>query len=277
VVETAELLLDDSTRESSPDFEADMSRILTAARRLLGMVDEAFGPDAIEAGPIDTETLGSHLRHELRTPLNHVIGYAEMLLEDVEGEGQGALADDLRRIRAAGRQLTGMLEAALALVTGTADTTGEADSAALQPELDTIEELVTPDARVLAPLDGRILVVDDDEANRDVLARRVRSQGAQVDVAASGKEALEILRSGTFDAVLLDVMMPDMNGYQVLGEMKADTSLRDIPVVMISALNQVESTVRCIQLGAEDYLTKPFDPTLLRARLGACATGRSSI
>jgi class 3 adenylate cyclase len=270
VVESAELLLDDRTPDASPEFDADMTRILAAARRLLTMVDEAFGPDALETGPIDTETLGSHLRHELRTPLNHVIGYAEMLLEDAEEAGRDGLADDLRRIHSAGRQLTGMLEAALALVTGTPDSTGEANGAAPIEELETLEELVTPDSREIAPLEGRILVVDDDEANRDVLSRRVRSQGAEVEVAASGKEALEILRTGTFDAVLLDVMMPDMNGYQVLKEMKADTSLRDIPVVMISALNQVESTVRCIQLGAEDYLTKPFDPTLLRARLGAC-------
>ncbi len=270
VVESAELLLDDSARPASPEVGADVQRILSAARRLLAMVDEAFGPEALEAGPIDTEALGSHLRHELRTPLNHVIGYAEMLLEDAEDRGDDELARDLRRIHASGKQLTGMLEAALALVTGKADTTGDANGAKPAAELETLEGLVTPDARALAPLDGRILVVDDDEANRDVLSRRVRSQGAEVEVAASGKEALAILRERSFDAVLLDVMMPDMNGYEVLREMKADTSLRDVPVVMISALNEVESTVRCIQLGAEDYLTKPFDPTLLRARLGAC-------
>src|SRR5688500_3023577 len=270
VVESAELLLDDSAREASPELDADVNRILSAARRLLAMVGEAFGPEALDAGPIDTDALGSHLRHELRTPLNHVIGYAEMLLEDAEEGGKEDLARDLRRIHAAGKQLTGMLEAALARVTGTVDTTGEANGATPSAELQALEGLVTPDPRQLTPLEGRILVVDDDEANRDVLSRRVRSQGAEVDVASSGKEALEILSQQPFDVVLLDVMMPDMNGYEVLKEMKADTSLRDIPVVMISALNQVESTVRCIQLGAEDYLTKPFDPTLLRARLGAC-------
>ena len=92
VVETAQLLLD--SRGAAPaGFEADVGRILTAARRLLTMVDEAFGPEALEAGPIDTEALGSHLRHELRTPLNHVIGYSEMLLEDAESEGDDAEAD----------------------------------------------------------------------------------------------------------------------------------------------------------------------------------------
>jgi CheY-like chemotaxis protein len=269
VVESAELLLDDGDRGSSPAFDADVDRILAAARRLLGMVDQAFGPDALEAGPIDTDTLGSNLRHELRTPLNHVIGYAEMLLEDAEAEGQATVVEDLRRIQSSGRRLTDMLEAALALLAGV-EAPDEPGAATASAELGTLEELVAPDGRALAPLEGRILVVDDDEVNRDVLSRRVRSQGATVEVAASGREALEILRAGPFDVVLLDVRMPDMNGYQVLREMKSDTSLRDIPVVMISALNEVESTVRCIQLGAEDYLTKPFDPTLLRARLGAC-------
>lgn len=269
VVESAGLLLDDMERRFSPAFETDIGRIEVAARRLLGMVEEAFGSDALEGGPLDTETLGSHLRHELRTPLNHVIGYAEMLLEDAEAEGQAALAGDLRRIRSAGRQLTDMFEAALALLSGT-PAADQAGATAPDPELGTLEELVTPDRRALAPLQGRVLVVDDDEVNRDVLSRRVRSQGAEAEVAASGREALEALGARPFDAVLLDVMMPDMDGYQVLREMKADTSLRDIPVIMISALNEVESTVRCIRLGAEDYLTKPFDPTVLRARLGAC-------
>jgi CheY-like chemotaxis protein len=270
VVECAGLLLDDPAPNTSAPFVTDMTRILAAARRLLGLVDEAFGPEALESGPIDAETLGSQLRHELRTPLNHVIGYAEMLLEDAEEEGQGRRADDLRRIRSAGRQLTGMLEAALGLLAGDRAPVGEPGAPASVGGLETLEDLATPDRREMSPIEGRILIVDDDEVNRDVLSRRVRSQGAETEAVASGQEALDALRARPFDAVLLDVMMPDMNGYQVLREMKADTSLRDIPVVMISALNEVESTVRCIQLGAEDYLTKPFVPTLLRARLGAC-------
>ncbi|HEU4464000.1 MAG TPA: histidine kinase dimerization/phospho-acceptor domain-containing protein, partial [Gemmatimonadota bacterium] len=101
VIESAELLLDDWAPDASPELDADVNRILTAARRLLAMVDEAFGPQALDAGPIDTEELGSHLRHELRTPLNHVIGYAEMLLEDAEEGGKEDLAHDLKRIHAA--------------------------------------------------------------------------------------------------------------------------------------------------------------------------------
>jgi DNA-binding response OmpR family regulator len=79
-----------------------------------------------------------------------------------------------------------------------------------------------------------------------------------------------MVRAREFDLILLDIMMPEMSGYEMLGHLKADARLRDIPVIMISALDEVETVVRCIELGAEDYLPKPFDPVLLRARIGAC-------
>ena len=88
--------------------------------------------------------------------------------------------------------------------------------------------------------------------------------------AVDGRQALELLNSKSFDLVLLDIMMPNVNGYEVLAQMKASSSLRHIPVIMISAVDEIESVIRCIELGAEDYLPKPFNPTLLRARVGAC-------
>lgn len=117
---------------------------------------------------------------------------------------------------------------------------------------------------------GTILVVDDTEHNRDLLARRLVRQGHTVATAENGVQALELLRAGNFDLVLLDVMMPEMNGFEMLAYLKADPVLRHIPVIMISALDDIESVVRCIELGAEDYLPKPFNPVLLRARIGAC-------
>lgn len=117
---------------------------------------------------------------------------------------------------------------------------------------------------------GIVLVVDDNEANRDLLSRRLKRQGHQVAVAENGLQALEKVRSQEFDLVLLDIMMPEMNGYEVLKQLKADVTLRHLPVIMISALDDLDSVVRCIELGAEDYLFKPFNPTLLRARIGAC-------
>jgi adenylate cyclase len=117
---------------------------------------------------------------------------------------------------------------------------------------------------------GVVLVVDDNEVNRDLLSRRLQRHGHQIEVAYDGRQALEKMRQQAFDLVLLDIMMPEMNGYEVLEYLKADAALRHIPVIMISALDDIESVVRCIELGAEDYLFKPFNPTLLKARIGAC-------
>ena len=115
-----------------------------------------------------------------------------------------------------------------------------------------------------------LLIVDDNEDNRYTLTRRLQREGyANLTTAADGGETLELLRARPFDLVLLDVMMPGLNGYEVLERMRADSRLRHIPVIMISALDEIESVIRCIELGAEDYLSKPFNPTLLRARVGA--------
>ena len=115
-----------------------------------------------------------------------------------------------------------------------------------------------------------LLVVDDNEDNRYTLTLQLSLQGySNLTIATNGHEALDFLRSRPFDLVLLDIMMPDLNGYEVLEHMKASPELRDVPVIMISALSEIDSVVRCIELGAEDYLSKPFNATLLRARVGA--------
>ncbi|MBM2806179.1 MAG: guanylate cyclase [Deltaproteobacteria bacterium] len=117
---------------------------------------------------------------------------------------------------------------------------------------------------------AKILVVDDTEMNRDMLSTLVQADGHKASLAENGRIGLEMLKAEPFDLVLLDVMMPEMNGYQVLEQLKSDANLRDIPVIVLSALDEIGSVVRCIELGAEDYLPKPFDPVLLRARISAC-------
>ena len=116
---------------------------------------------------------------------------------------------------------------------------------------------------------AHVLIVDDDEANRDILTRTLARQGYKTDSAETGEEALRMLRHGGYDLVLLDVMMPGMDGCAVLAEMRADASLRELPVVMISAFDEMSNVVACIQSGAIDYLFKPFNPVLMRARLAA--------
>ncbi len=258
----------------------------------------------------------AQLRHELRTPLNHIIGYAEMLLEELDPGDTRELSTGLAALRADARQLLGLLNEVLAQgPTRPPDLVAARDT--LRPPLERVraageglrrqaagDDVLLPDLeriRVaterldellrhggLPPGDtgerapareepeegaahrGVILVVDDNEDNRDMLARRLRRQRYEVLTAAGGRAALDALKATSIDLVLLDVMMPDLDGYAVLQQIKGDPALRDIPVLMISALDELDSVVRCIQLGAEDYLGKPFEPVLLQARVGAC-------
>jgi class 3 adenylate cyclase len=116
---------------------------------------------------------------------------------------------------------------------------------------------------------GTILIADDNRVNRLLLARGLEHQGHAVVFAEHGREALDLLRGRHFDMMLLDVLMPELDGYEVLAELKLDPHLRDIPVIMTSALDELDSVVKCIEMGAEDYLTKPINPVLLNARITA--------
>src|SRR5947207_8038371 len=115
-----------------------------------------------------------------------------------------------------------------------------------------------------------LLVVDDNSMNRIMLSRYITKLGYRATLAKNGRQAMDKLQGEPFDLVLLDVEMPEMDGYQVLEHLKSNPHLRDIPVIMISAVEELESVVKCIELGAQDYLPKPFNPVLLRARLTAC-------
>jgi adenylate cyclase len=117
---------------------------------------------------------------------------------------------------------------------------------------------------------GHVLVVDDDALNRLQLLQGLKQQGYSTAQAEDGEQALAVLSEQNFDLVILDILMPNIDGFEVLRRMKDDGIQRDIPVIVISALDEMDSVVRCIEMGAEDYLSKPFDPILLEARVGAC-------
>ena len=116
---------------------------------------------------------------------------------------------------------------------------------------------------------ARLLVVDDNKINRMLLSRSLEAQGHIVETAENGKEGLEKIRSGVFDLVLLDIEMPEMDGFQVLESCLNDVELRQLPIIMTSAMDELDAVVKCVELGAEDYLTKPINPVLLRARVNA--------
>lgn len=224
------------------------------------------------AGEHDNEALSpANVRHTLRTPLNHIIGYSELLLEEAGDRSLEEFSADLQKIHKAGKQLLEFIDDLF-----DRKAPAERNASRLQKRVarDDIVYEVDPDLGLLPATDrtarGRILIVDDNESNRDMLSRRLRHEGYDICASTSGHEALTLLSTEAIDLILLDVMMPEMNGYDLLKELKANPIWRDIPVIMISALDEIESVVRCIERGAEDYLPKPFDPVLLRARIGAC-------
>jgi sigma-B regulation protein RsbU (phosphoserine phosphatase) len=241
---------------------------------------QAESPDQSSFDPSATSEAIAALRHDLYTPINQIIGYSELLEEEAADE-QPSYVADLRKIQQAAAQLHHLIRTRLELTLRGGDSATAVTVASPPGLLAAPRPLELPQDRVDDGEDsapalarparvGHILVVDDDALNRDMLSSRLMRLGHTVSSAADGLEALERVRQQRFDLVLLDVMMPRLDGYGTLKRLKADEEWRHLPVIMISALDDLSSVVRCIEAGAEEYLPKPFNPTLLRARIGAC-------
>jgi class 3 adenylate cyclase len=252
-----DILIEDARPNERADIIPDLERMREAGAQLSALTAQAV--DSSQGG--DAET--ARLRHDLRTPLNAIKGYGELLLEEAQDCGRDTLLDDLRKvIELAGRLL------------GEIDRLGETTAVPPIDIVGTVLQTIKPlgEADIAAhpnAIESHILVVDDNASNRDLLARRLLREGHRVTLAETGAAALALTAAGGFDLVLLDLMMPGMSGFEVLCRLKANTGTRHIPVIMISALDELDSIVRCIAAGAEDYLPKPFNPVLLRARIGA--------
>jgi len=282
IIGYSEMLLEDAEDAQPQPSIADIKKIHSAGNQLLMLVNIILDPAKIEEqhSEFDLETFGTGLRHDLRTPLNAVIGFSEMLLEDADDPAQEsdfmkAAVPDLRKIHSAARQFLCLIsdvvnfskiEAGLMMQ----ELKISSESLAVRHTMGIVRSLAyMPAAMPVTAEQGNLLVVDDNEINRDLISQRLGRQGYSVTVAESGYQALKMIRSRTFDLVLLDIMMPEMNGYQVLEQMKHDGKMQNIPVIMISALDEIASVVRCLEMGAADYLSKPFDPVLLKARISA--------
>ncbi len=275
IVGYQEIILDEARRLGATDLLPSLDKVLVAAVALNDLVnalrDPAFVP-AMDAGNglVDLE---GRLRHDLRTPLNAIIGYSEMVVEDLEmTPGAEALRPDLDRLLVEARQLLDGIDAIVDLTRGDAGSTGPVDA-----ELSTVDAVVAGLLDTLRsrentrrPEVGRVLIVDDNESNRNLLSRRLRLDGHAVVTAESGAATFAILEEQTFDLILLDLLMPVMNGLEVLARLKAEERWRDIPVIMVSGLQESDAVLKCIEVGAEDYLPKPCNVVLLRARINAC-------
>ena len=257
IIGFVDILIEDARRHDLADVVPDLERMREAGVQLSALIAKAVETARGDEGGI------ARLRHDLRTPLNAIKGYGELLVEEARDSGQGALLIDLGKVLDLADRLLGEVDRMVKVVAAPpVEIVGNV--------LQTIKPLGDSEVADPSSIASRILVVDDNASNRDLLSRRLQREGYRVTSVEGGAAALAMIAAEGFDLVLLDLMMPGMSGFEVLNRLKADGGTRHIPVIMISALDELDSTVRCIEAGAEDYLPKPFNPVLLRARINAC-------
>jgi sigma-B regulation protein RsbU (phosphoserine phosphatase) len=276
----AEMLMEEAVQGCSEPFAKDLERILDASRTLNNLVLTLLDPAGMQRadGSAETVEFRRTLRHDLRTPINAIKGYGEMLREDAASENAETFVADLDKLLAEASLFLDLIDGLVTYSGGdgplSAETVGVATKTAapaspVESMLKAVRPLALNEAEPAAARPSRILVVDDNASNRDLLCRRLQRQSHTVLQAEDGISALALVEQEDLDLVLLDMMMPGISGNDVLTRLKRNPQYRDIPVIMISALSEFDSVVRCIEAGADDYLAKPFNPTLLRARVDA--------
>lgn len=284
IVGYAEMLLEETGGEPGSETAADLEKIAKAGRELQRAVDDIFDPATfgrLEHAPAAArEAFARDVQHRLRTPLNAATGYPELILER-EGAAAEAVRTDLGKIGEAARDLLGHVDAivnfCLTAAEGADNPAGYDELSGLAREALARIRTGEPDADIEPTLAGAaLIVVDDNKLDRDLLSKRLALQGFTVSAAATGKEALERMHQQGFDLVFLDVIMPELDGLDVLSRMKDDPTLAEIPVIMVSGLDETGAAVHCIEAGAVDFITKPFEPVLLRARLAAALRARQA-
>ena len=269
IIGFSEILLEEAPGQVPESFLNDLQKVRAGGARLLELINQHLSVDAFPTSRPDQH----QLCHELRTPVNHIIGYTELLAEQCAELGRPQFEPDLQRINQAAKTWLNLMEEHLIRVPSRKRPPRPqpyfAETALFRRMDRALHDPVIQPEFPAALQGARLLLADDDAPNRDLLCRRLQKLGCEVTATANGREALKLARKQRFDLVLLDLLMPGLDGREVLARMKADPALKEVPVIMISALDQVEGIVRCIELGAEDYISKPFNPVFLRARIGA--------
>jgi adenylate cyclase len=272
---TAAILAEAERRGAA--YRDDLARMRKAAAALdrltAGLAERRPDPeDADRQGTIRT------IRHDLRTPITAILGYGELVAEEAGENGDAWLGEALAEALGVATRLLASVEklSAFARSDGAADGRGgrALDSSSAPPDAaDAAGAAAAPAAsgrpEARRRITGRVLVVDDNPSMRDLIARRLKRHGHEVSACNSGEAALEMTAAGGFDLMMLDLLMPGIDGLEVLKRLKERPETEVLPVIVMSALDEVEAAVRCIEAGADDYLAKPLDETLLRARIGS--------
>jgi phosphoserine phosphatase RsbU/P len=258
-----DVLREEAVERGLDQLLPEFTLIHDAASRIFADVNHALSPENLKISTTDFTALEA----VIRLHAEKILISTESLSEKCDLIEPNSFGDDLLRITSSARKLRDGSPALLARIREQPAEPSPANGLVPPPESHTTHFHPALEQELLT---ATLLVVDDNESNRALLARRLRRQRYTVVLAENGRQALDKLRLRKFDLVLLDVIMPEMDGYRVLAAMKSDDALRHIPVIMISALDDLEVLARCIEAGAEDYLSKPFDPVLLKARIESC-------
>ena len=268
-VDMVEKVLNDAQLESTDEI----AQIKSSCSKLIDQYDVAFvqntGANADSSKKSPEEY--SELRHNLRTPLNAIIGYSEILMEAFEDDLSESCITDLNNILALSRDTEKAIEKFVDFIKGDlkpepSDNSGQSNiknAESLFKSLGDLDYSLEIDDNLKA---ADILIVDDNVTNCEVLQRRLSQHGLKCRVVYNGKNALKAVESKTPDLILLDVILPDINGLELLKEFRAKHSADELPIIMVSAFNDVDSTAKCIKLGATDYLPKPLNGTILMAK-----------
>ncbi|WP_036479622.1 SpoIIE family protein phosphatase [Myxosarcina sp. GI1] len=270
IVGYSEMLLEDlEATTTDPKVVTDLTEISLCGKELLNLVNTFLNPELLNGDTYALKTIVANptLQVELQKPTQQVINYCQKLLNTANIDSIN-YSEDLNKICTAASHLSNEIANIIQLYEEVQSST----SIAINDNLSTMNLSDAPEYiadRHEELSQDTILIVDDSQANRDLLSRQVEAQGYRVATAADGRQALEMIQKGQYDLILLDVMMPEIDGYQVLQWIR-HSNWQHIPVIMISALDKIDSVVKCIEMGAEDYLPKPFNSVLLKARINAC-------
>ncbi len=258
--------------ENNIAVEDEVEQIKTGQKKLLSQYEEAFRENTkSDSQKNKTAEEYSELRHNLRTPLNAIIGYSEILMEDFEDDLSESCINDLNNILSHSRETEKAIEKFVDFIKG--DLKPEPTDDSSQSNVKNAESLFKSLGDLDYSLeiddnlkDADILIVDDNVTNCEVLQRRLSQHGLQCRVVYDGENALKEVEKKTPDLILLDVILPDINGLELLKEFRSKHTDDELPIIMVSAFNDVDSTAKCIKLGATDYLPKPLNGTILMAK-----------
>ena len=258
-----EILLEEIQEQGRERLRPDLEFISQTATQMIANIKECLDAPKIESAPGNVQAL----QKQICKQSSQVVAAVERLTRESNAAGDESFRNDLSRIGGAARQMIKLADTSLLLlfepvVVGT-------------DHLEAVSKLI-PESQLIGfktlsasqtKAEGFILLVDDLQENRELLSRRLSRLGYSVAMTETGQQALEFVSTNPVDLILLDIMMPGLNGIEVLQRLKSNPATRHTPVVMLSSVDQMDAVVHCIKLGAEDFLPKPFNATLLMARI----------